>query len=184
VSLDIDRRLERLEASRARVLASLDGFDAVALNSPPAPGQWSALQVLHHVVTTEALTLGYIRKKMQAGPALENAGVASRLRLLALEVALALPIRVKAPSAVAEVPRAVELAVLRARWDEVRRGLSELVRTFPAELEGRLVFRHPLAGRMTLGHALGTLQAHLGHHVRQVERALARARATNGEVRA
>lgn len=174
MSPGMGRRLERLEASRTRVLEALDGFDAAALNCPPAPGKWSALQVLHHVVTAEALTLGYVRKKMQAGPGLEKAGVASRLRLLALEVTLALPVRVAAPSAVAGVPGEVELAALRTRWDEVRHGLRELVRTFPAELERRLVFRHPLAGRMTLDHALGTLQAHLDHHRPQVERALAR----------
>jgi hypothetical protein len=84
------RRLARLEASRRRALAVLDGVDHAALNSPPAQGKWSALQLLHHVVTAEALTLGYIRKKMQAGLALEKAGLASRLRLLAVQVTLAL----------------------------------------------------------------------------------------------
>ncbi len=128
--------------------------------------------MLHHVVTAEALTLGYIRKKMQAGAALETAGPASRLRLLALQVTLALPLRFKAPTTAGDVPTESELRALRARWDEVRRSLDELVRSFPPELEDRLVFRHPYAGRMTLAHALGTLQAHLDHHIPQVERAL------------
>ncbi|HKZ31748.1 MAG TPA: DinB family protein [Vicinamibacteria bacterium] len=167
------RRLARLEASRRRALDVVGSAPHAALNRPPAPGKWSALQLLHHVVTAEALTLRYIRKKMQAGLALEKAGPASRLRLLALQVTLALPLRIKAPAVTGDVPAESELGALRARWDEVRSDLDELVRLFPPELLDRLVFRHPYAGRMTLAHALGTLEAHLDHHIPQVERALA-----------
>jgi len=167
------RSLAHLEASRRRALGAASGVPHEALNRAPAPGKWSALQVLHHVVTAEALTLGYIRKKMQAGAALEKAGPASRLRLLALQVTLALPLRFKAPTITGDVPSESELPALRARWDEVRRSLDDLVRSFPPELLDRLVFRHPYAGRMTLAHALGTLEAHLDHHIPQVKRALA-----------
>lgn len=166
------RRLARLETSRQRALAALSGVDHAALNRPPAPGKWSALQLLHHVVTAEALTLGYIRKKMQAGASLPRAGLASRLRLLALQATLASPLRFRAPGATASVPAETSTAELRARWDEVRAGIGQLVESFPTELLDRLVFRHPFVGRMGLAHALGHLQAHLDHHIPQVERAL------------
>lgn len=169
------RRFDRLEAARARVLDTLAGREPFALNRAPAPGKWSALQVLEHVVTSEALTLGYIRKKMQAGTALPRAGVTSRLRLLALEATLASPLRFRAPAAVAGVSPAIDPAALRARWDGVRGEWRGLLEAFPAELLDRLVFRHPRAGRMSLEHAVGTLEAHLAHHVPQVERALAAA---------
>ena len=168
----LGRRLERLEASRARALSIVAAHEAAALNRPPAPGRWSALQVLHHVVESEAATLGYVRKKMLAGTSLPPAGLASRLRRAAVALVLALPVRVRAPAVAASVPDVVEPAALRARWDEVRAGWRELVAAFPAELEGRLVFRHPFAGRMGLADTLAFLQAHLDHHVPQVERAL------------
>ena len=132
--------------------------------------------MLHHVVTAEALTLGYVRKKMQAGAALETAGPASRLRLLAVQSRS--PSRSgsrRRPRRATSRARASSRA-LRARWDEVRRGLTSWSGRFPPELEDRLVFRHPYAGRMTLAHALGTLEAHLDHHLPQVERALAGSR--------
>ncbi len=169
---DLARRFERLEATRGRALGTLDGMDHAALNRPPAPGKWSALQVLYHVITAEALTLGYVRKKMQAGAALPRAGVSSRLRLLAVQLVLAAPLRVRAPLAASNVPPEIDATGLRSRWDDVRRDLRDLLETFPAELVGRLVFRHPYAGLMTLAHALGHLQAHLDHHIPQVERAL------------
>jgi hypothetical protein len=169
---DFARRLEGLEASRARALSLLAPHDVVALNLSPAPGRWSALQVLHHVVESEAATLGYVRKKMQAGASLPPAGLGSRLRRAAVQLGLALPLRFRAPAVAAVVPDLIEPALLRARWDEVRAGWRELLAAFPADLEGRLVFRHPFAGRMGLSDTLAVLQAHLDHHVPQVERAL------------
>ncbi len=169
---DLGSRLERLEASRARALSLLAPHGAATLNRAPAPGRWSALQVLHHLVESEAATLGYVRKKMQAGTSLPPAGLGSRLRRTAVEVGLALPLRFRAPAVAASVPDVVELAALRSRWDEVRASWRDLVEAFPADLEGRLVFRHPVAGRMSLADTLAVLQAHLDHHVPQVERAL------------
>ncbi len=166
------RRLEHLEASRRRALLAVEGVPHAALNRPPGPDRWSALQVLEHVVTVESLTLGYVRKKMQAGAALPTAGLGSRLRLLAVQATLASPLRVGAPEVAGKVPAESDLEKLRKRWDEVRAGMEQLARSFPPELLDRLVFRHPLAGRMTLDHALGTLEAHLDHHIPQVERAL------------
>jgi hypothetical protein len=169
---DLARRLDALERSRRRALRLVSDVDPAALGRAPGPGRWSALQVLHHVVTVEALTVGYVRKKMQAGEGLSRAGIGSRLRLLAVQAALASPLRVRAPEVAADVPATVDPDEVRARWETVRGELAALVESFPPGLLDRLVFRHPFAGRMTLAHALGTLQAHLDHHIPQVERAL------------
>lgn len=163
---------QRLEASRARALALLDPHGREALNRPPGPGRWSALQVLHHVVESEAATLGYVRKKMQGGSTLPPAGLASRLRRTAVALALASPLRFRAPAVAATVPDQVDPAALRERWETVRRDLRELLDGFPPEIEGRLVFRHPVAGRLGLADTLAVLQAHLDHHLPQVRRAL------------
>jgi len=170
------RSFDRLEASRARALALLDPLGREALNRPPSPGRWSALQVLHHVVESEGATLGYVRKKMQAGSTLPPAGLASRLRRTAVALALASPLRFRAPAVAAAVPDEVDPAALRERWERVRKDLRDLLDAFPPDVEGRLVFRHPVAGRLGLDDTLAVLQAHLDHHLRQVARALSRPR--------
>jgi hypothetical protein len=170
------RFYQRLEASRARALALLDPHGREALNRPPRPGRWSALQVLHHVVESEAATLAYVRKKMQAGSDLPPAGLASRLRRTAVALALASPLRFRAPAVAAAVPDEVDAAGLRERWERVRKDLRDLLDAFPPEIEGRLVFRHPVGGRLGLADTLAVLQAHLDHHLRQVKRALSEPR--------
>jgi uncharacterized damage-inducible protein DinB len=166
---DLAARFDGLEAARRRALALLEPHDRVALNRRPAPGRWSALQVLHHVVASETATLAYIRKKMQGGTALPPVGLASRLRRLVLHAALVLPLRFQAPAATAAVPDEIDAAELRARWEDVRRGWRDLLDGFPPALEHRLVFRHPFVGLMGLADTLAFLHAHLEHHLRQVE---------------
>jgi hypothetical protein len=164
---------ERLEATRREVLARLEGRDRERLNRPRADGGWSALQVLHHVITAEAGTLRYISKKMQGGASLPPAGVKSRLRLVALQLANVSPFRFKAPGPTAEVPDEIDPGELKVRWEETRRGWTERLEGFPDELLDRMVFRHSMVGLMGLPDTLKFLQSHLSHHARQVERLLA-----------
>jgi len=166
------QKFERLETSRRDVLARLEGHDRARLNRPRADGGWSVLQVLHHVITAEAGTLGYISKKMRGGTSLPRAGLVSRLRLLALQVASASPFRFRAPGVTADVPAEIDPDELLRRWDEVRVGWKDRLDGFPDELLDRVVFRHAMVGLMGLPDTLSFLQSHLTHHERQVERLL------------
>ena len=168
----LQQRFDRLEDTRSKLLARLEGHDRARLNRPRADGGWSALQVLHHVITAEEGTLRYVSKKMQGGTSLPRAGLASRVRLLALQAANVSPIRFKAPGVTAAVPTEIDPDELRARWDAVRTGWTERLEGFPDELLDRMVFRHAMAGLMGLPDALSFLQSHLAHHAGQVERLL------------
>lgn len=172
VRSELQRRLERLEKTRADVVSRIEPFDRAKLNRPRGDGGWSALQVLHHVIAAESGTLRYISKKMLAGTKLPRAGLVSRLRQLALQAALVSPLRFRAPGVTADVPDEVDPAELLARWEETRGGWRKLLEEFPEEILDRLVFRHGLVGLMGLRDTLGFLQGHLDHHVRQVERLL------------
>jgi len=169
---ELRERFDRLERTRHRLEGRLEGVDSARLSRPRSGGGWSALQVLHHVVTAETLSLTYVTKKMQGGATLPSATVRSPLRLLVLRAVLASPLRLRAPAATASVPPQVEWPPLRTRWDETRASWRELLDGFPPELLGRMVFRHPLVGLLSLHDCVGFLQAHLDHHARQVDRAV------------
>jgi hypothetical protein len=165
-------RFDRLEVTRRGLLARLEGYDRVRLNRPRIDGGWSALQVLHHVVTAEEGTRRYISKKMLAGTSLPPAGVVSGLRRLVLQLANASPFRFKAPAVTAAAPPVIDPKELRDRWQEVRADWRGLLEGFPEELLDRMVFRHVFVGLMGLPDTLDFLQAHLDHHARQVRRLL------------
>lgn len=168
----LQQRFERLERTRRVVLTRLAEHDRARLNRPRADGGWSALQVLHHVITAEDGTRRYISRKMLAGTSLPPAGLVSRLRLFALRLANASPLRFRAPGVTADVPATIDPDELGARWDEVRGDWRELLDGFPDELLDRMVFRHGMVGLMGLPDTLLFLRSHLAHHARQVERLL------------
>lgn len=169
---DLRQRFERLEATRRDVLARLDGHDRARLNRPRADGGWSVLQVLHHVVGAEVGTRRYVSKKMLGGPRLPRSGLASRLRLLALQAANVSPLRFRAPAGTGDVPADIDPDELLSRWDEARTHWRRLLEDFPEDLLDRTVFRHAMVGLMGLPDTLAFLQSHLAHHARQVERLL------------
>lgn len=168
----LERAFARLEATRSKLLDLAASVGDSELNRRPRPDAWSAAQALEHVLLSESLSVGYLRKKMQAGPALPKAGPASALKLLALRAFLASPLRARAPKVSASVPDQSKFDDLRTRWDATRSDLKGLLDGFPPELLGRLVFRHPFVGMLTLPQMLGFLQAHFDHHERQVRAAL------------
>jgi len=169
---DLERAFARLETARRELLATVANAGEAAFNRRPRPGAWSAAQALEHVMLSESLSLGYVRKKMQAGAALAKAGPLSALKLLSLQAFLGSPLRARAPKVSAGVPDRSSFDDLSRRWDEGRAGWHELLESFPAELLDRLVFRHPFVGMLSLRQTLGFLHAHQAHHARQVRAAL------------
>ena len=63
-----------------QLLARLAPLDEALLNRPAANGGWSAIQTVHHLILSEELSLGYVRKKLSFPAQLENAGLKTRLR--------------------------------------------------------------------------------------------------------
>jgi hypothetical protein len=172
VNEQLQRRFEDLERARREIMARIAEHDWARLNRPRADGGWSVLQVLHHVIAAEDGTRRYISKKMRAGASLPPAGLMSRARLFALQLANTSPLRLRAPGATADVPAAIDPDELGARWNEVRGDWRELLNGFPEELLDRMVFRHGMVGLMGLPDTLLFLRSHLAHHVRQLERLL------------
>jgi uncharacterized damage-inducible protein DinB len=164
-------RWNELADARERFLAELDLIGEELVNRRPAPGEWSALQVLEHLVASETGTLGYIRKKTSsgweplevAGPAHTEAGEALIERLRSDE-------RYTAPAILAEPQGAENYRRLLERWEQLREEMEHFFFSLDEEFFPRLVFRQPAAGQIHLFHTLEFLRYHLDHHVPQLRR--------------
>lgn len=167
-----DRHLQRLERLRRQLLARLEGVSADILNQRPVDGGWSPAQVLAHVIEAERKSLDYVRKKARDPAAIPRRRMRQRLNDLLLQAAMKSPFKFEAPPALAEPPETLDLEALVADWGEVRRGWRRFVDTFPPGLADKTVYRHPVAGPLTLDAALRFLVNHLQRHGRQIERAL------------
>lgn len=172
MSASYDPRVRRLEELRRELLARFEDVDSEGLNRRPADGGWSAGQVLAHVIEAEAKSLAYVRKRIQDPQSILRRGLRQRINGWAVRVAMRTPFKFEVPPSVGEPPESVDLEALSAEWNEIRRGWQQFVTDFPTELGDRTVYRHPVAGPLTLDAALRFLVAHLDRHSRQIDRAL------------
>jgi len=166
-------KFEQLERATARLLASAEALGPDA-DRQPAPGQWSATQVVHHLLFIEGNIIRYVDKKLQADETLPSVGLFTRLRARFVRLLLRLPgLKYKAPRGVATTTDAGNLpplSELRTEWEAARRQLERLLNTFPGKLLNRAVFPHPRSGRITIYQVMEFLLDHLLHHQQQMER--------------
>jgi DinB superfamily len=173
-----DNILNQLNLHYGRVeqlLDSLKDYDDAALNRKPAPGSWSAIQTLHHLILSEELSLAYVQKKLgfqQDG--FEKAGIASWGRSVLVWFFLNLPFKLKAPPGVGPeaLPEQATLAATRARWEAIQKRWLDFFRALPAGLENRVVYKHPVSGRLSWGGMIGFFRQHRARHSGQIWRAL------------
>lgn len=165
-------RLEHLERATNQLLASVEDLGERATVAP-GPGQWSAAQVVQHLLVSETGIGQYIEKKLRDADKLGESGVAAFLKSRLLRLALRLPFtRFKVPRYLAELTPAEvpPLPELRAQWEATRRHLERLLNEYPGKLLSRAIFKHPRSGMLTIHQTLDFMLDHVLHHQKQVER--------------
>ena len=166
-------KLEQLERATETLLASAERLGAQATQAP-APGKWSATQVVHHLFFVESNIVRYVQKKLHADEALPKVGLLTRVRALLVRLMLRLPgIRFKAPKGVATLTDSGEvptLPELRREWEATRRQLERVLNEYPGRQLNRAVFPHPRSGRITIFQVLEFLHDHVLHHQQQLRR--------------
>lgn len=166
-------RFDRLEGVRRRIEERIDGIAPGTLNRQPAPGRWSVAQVIGHLLQAETLSVSYIRKKTSDPSRLNPAGLKQAFMAALVIVVMRVPFKFSAPDIVAEVPQNENPAELRERWMKLRGEMSAMLDQLPDGLLSKCVYKHPVAGPMTLESALDFMVAHATRHAGQIDRVLA-----------
>lgn len=165
-------RFEQLERATYRLLAAAEALGDRA-HQPPGPAQWSAAQVVQHLVVAETGIGQYVEKKLLQEEGLVKTGFLTYLRAGLLRGALRLPfLRFKVPARLAAITpaEAPPLPQLRAEWEQLRRQLERILNEFPSKLLNRAIFHHPRSGMLNIYQTLDFMLDHVLHHQRQVER--------------
>lgn len=171
---NISQRLQKLDKDLEKLFQDLSAYSNETLNRPPAPGKWSALQVMHHLLMAEGYAQRYVKKKLSFNPRLKKAGLGAQWRSFLLWLYLTAPFKFKAPPAVTgeNLPAQTSLEETKTLWLQQRRELQDLFESFPDELFSKSIYKHPFAGRLSLKGMLLFFQTHFNRHRKQIERTL------------
>ena len=165
---ELQAAFDDIEAQRIRLIGSVRTMTPAQQEFRPAEASWCVLDVIQHLVLSEEQFLAYGRKKASAAP--EAPTLTSRALAAAVVAFMKSPLRVKAPVASVLPREVVPLADLAPRWEAARDGLRALVAGLPRERLGKVLFKHPVAGKITALSGLEFFFAHVGHYLGQIAR--------------
>lgn len=165
---------DKLERQRAHVTALVQNLsEDMYLQAPP--GKWSIAQIVTHLITSERLSLGYMRKKSLGIENLKDSGLRQDLLFVVLQLSQRIPFRYKAPRAVVEnTPATLSRHDALTQWNESRRALKDFLNGITPGYARRLIFRHPVAGMLNARQAVAFMNEHIYHHLPQIKRLLKR----------
>lgn len=162
-------RFQDLEHSRHALLVLTEGYSQQQLLFNPADNQWSMAQVMKHLVMTETQILQYVLRRMEKGN-LRQATYKSWVRYILVKLALRYRKKIKAPKQVEAPPKALNPVQVREEWEQLRKQWATMLEKMPNDVINKNVFRHPLAGDMSISHTLGFMNEHVRHHIAQIQR--------------
>lgn len=159
--------LAALGRARTDLLADVRPLDPVQVRFAPSPGRWSIAQVVEHLTLAEELALRGLRSPHPVADR-GSAALASLRLALVKGVLGSRVVRVDAPSRALLPTGTAALDALERRWLEAGAGIEAFLRDLPPARRGERLFRHPVAGWLSLGQMLDFLAFHVRHHRRQV----------------
>jgi hypothetical protein len=166
---ELETRWEKLQHSK-RIMEELIVSSGNDAHFQPNQG-WSISQVIEHLLASESGTFGYMKKKSSGGwDTLEEAEEEHHAKSAALIARLESDERYKAPDVLPEPSNNFSIEELVHKWNDLREDLHAFLQTIDKAHFHKLVFRQPAAGMLTVLHALEFMDAHLLHHLPQIER--------------
>ncbi len=159
----------KLEREKQAMLSELTAWPMERISLRPGPTEWSALDVLDHLIKVEIAFLRSVREHLPNGHPITTRG---RLQTILVISLMKSPLRVKVPAALKMVlpDREADPSGMAARWSLVRSDIGSLLQSLQPEQLRCGLFRHPVGGWMAIPNALAFLSAHLSHHRYQIRR--------------
>lgn len=173
------RQFEELRADICRELTVLtpDQF-----SQRPFENKWSVSELMAHLITSERLSVMYLKKKMLGIETAGRTGWWADAKMVALQVSQRLPLKFKAPKrVVAETPRYGKVEEMLTDWAAVRTEMKVIFETFSGNDLNKKIYRHIIAGRLNIVHAVRFLREHILHHQPQLDRLLKKHRAVQNK---
>jgi len=165
---------DTLETQRSALLSQVEKINEEQFLKSPAPGKWSISQILTHLITSEQLSIAYMKKKSLGVDALDNSGLIESAKMIVLKISQRIPIvKFKAPTIVLEkTPPPLTYQQVIQQWLDTRQGLLRFLQSIEDKNIRKKIYKHPVAGRLDVTQALTFFHEHIHHHWPQVKRLL------------
>ena len=170
MDLKLEKAFNELEKARLRLLEMIDPLAEQKRQYKPSAEEWSMVQVVIHLITTEKAIQSYMQAKLNKGIPLKSAGIAAWGRSLIVTLFLRYKKKIKAPAVVTTPSADFSYEQARQAWAESRMHFRHFLDILPEEMAGKELFRHPLAGMLNAYQTVDFMREHVLHHLGQIQR--------------
>lgn len=157
------------------IFAELAKYPEDILQKQPNAGTWSASQNIVHLINAERKSLAYLQKKMSfagSDTVPEKIGARNFFRFALLRTVLALPaIKFKSPATIEPI-EVKNLKDLKADMAALRKEYDTFLSNLSTQWIESALWKHPLAGKLSVRQMLVFFTLHVDRHSRQIERTL------------
>lgn len=165
----IKEKINQLEQKRFELMSELEVLNDERLNYKPLENKWSIIQIMHHLIKSEKLSVIYITRKITNKSTIDKSSLISKLNAFALKWSLILPLKLKAPHNVSDVPNFDTFQNTKSKWDKIRNSFASIVESMSDDLLNKDIFKHPVAGEMNIEGTIDFFDAHFKHHQKQIK---------------
>ncbi|MFT6865259.1 MAG: hypothetical protein ACJA08_000076 [Cyclobacteriaceae bacterium] len=162
----------KLEERKKNLLQKLENIDEELLTRRPGEGQWSVVQVITHLSDSEQGSLAYCMKKINAGKDLPDMNFLNNVKMRLFNLFLYSKIKYKVPSRFKSPDGNINYPEACINWYNTRESWRKFLDVYPDEYMSKAIFKHPVAGRISLESSIWFFEAHLRHHEYQIDRIL------------
>lgn len=166
----LQSQFNRIEKLKKDLLDSLDALNENQLNFRIQPESWNRLQVVHHLVIVDKLTLAYMQRKIRSFANAKNISWTASFRSAFLTLIQRMPVKYKVPSNRIVSDGEIVYAELKEEWQAIRLDLQSFLEKFTSENIHYPILRHPIVGMLTIQQTLRFIEEHFKHHLRQFKR--------------
>ena len=161
-------RAETADGVRRGILAEVEAMRPDQLTRKPTPDSWNVLEVVEHLVLIEQVVLRGLPEFDQL--VVRPRTLANRFWHAVIRAILFFNIPVKVPSRGMKPTGTRTLEELKALWDKQHAWVSRYAEHVDRTGRDPAVFKHPVAGPLTLRQSLRLVVPHMGRHWNQIRR--------------
>lgn len=161
------RVLRRLDSVHEKLLATVSELNSELYSQPPAVGEWSVAEIVHHLCLVE----DSVTKELEGAIARAPQRVGFFHRLIPTSIVSSRLIRVKAPKGVNPLNSPLKEVALQ-NFARTRASLKALCTTQGNDRFRNLVFKHPVLGEIDGVATVSFISYHEQRHYKQIREVL------------
>lgn len=171
VNSTIQKHFDILEETTKAILKEVSALSSRTYHERPQEGKWSISEILTHILTSEKMSLEYMKKKYQGVETLGDTGIREDLLFIVLKISQRLPMKYNVPPVVlAKTPTPLSYGDFVRQWHDTREEMLRFLEAVPERNIRKKLFRHPAVGMLGIEHAVRFMNEHLNHHRPQILR--------------